>query len=85
MLAGRRKKLSIRYFAILKEERGLTAETVESGAETAADLYEELVERHGLSLDRHRLGVAVNNAMTDWQAVLRDGDLVVFIPPVAGG
>jgi len=29
--------------------------------------------------------VAINDEFGDWQAVLQDGDSVVFIPPVAGG
>jgi molybdopterin converting factor small subunit len=32
-----------------------------------------------------RLKVAVNDEFRDWDAVLADGDRVVFIPPVAGG
>jgi len=27
----------------------------------------------------------VNDEFCDWETPLRDGDLVVFIPPVAGG
>jgi len=31
------------------------------------------------------LKVAVNEQFSDWSHLLRDGDTVVFIPPVAGG
>jgi molybdopterin converting factor small subunit len=29
--------------------------------------------------------VAINAEFRDWQSPLKDGDSVVFIPPVAGG
>ena len=32
-----------------------------------------------------RLRVAVNGALADWRHALRDGDEVVFLPPVSGG
>ena len=32
-----------------------------------------------------RVKVAVNDEFREWSAPLRDGDFVVFIPPVAGG
>jgi molybdopterin converting factor small subunit len=31
------------------------------------------------------LRVAINSEFGDWTAPLKDGDAVVFIPPVAGG
>lgn len=79
------KSVQIQYFAVLREQAGRNRETLATAASTAADLYEELRERHGLRLPRSMLRVAVNEEFADWSRVLADGDQVVFIPPVAGG
>jgi molybdopterin converting factor small subunit len=48
-------------------------------------LYEELRARHGFTLPGDRVRAAVNDTFVSGEAGLRDGDRVVFIPPVAGG
>ena len=77
--------LTIQYFAILREERGLPEEALQTHAENPAQLYHELKNRHGLSFPEERLKVAVNDEFTSWDVSLSDGDSVVFIAPVAGG
>jgi molybdopterin converting factor small subunit len=79
------KTVRLRYFAILREQRGLGEETVVTAASTAAELYDELRARHGFTLSHERLRVAFNDDLKPWTAQLRDGDTLVFIPPVAGG
>lgn len=78
-------KLTIEYYAILKDQRGRGSESLETPARKPAELYDELKARHGLSLDRSTLKVAVNEEFAEWDQPLQDGDTVVFIPPVAGG
>lgn len=78
-------KIHVQYFAILREQRGLSAEELSTTAATPAALYDELRARHGFSLPRDRIRAAVNDAFVDATATLREGDRVVFIPPVAGG
>lgn len=73
------------YFAILREQRGLSEERIASAAATPAALYAELSERHHFSLPQDRLRVVVNESFADWNSEISDGDSVVFIPPVAGG
>jgi molybdopterin converting factor subunit 1 len=77
--------LRVQYFAILREQRGLNEEVVETASATAAQLYEELRARHGFSLPINRMRVVVNESFVDWEHTLSDGDRVVFVPPVAGG
>ena len=77
--------LQIQYFAILREQRGLREEKLNTSAATADALYEELRARHGFTLPGNRIRAAVNDAFVEAQTPLRDGDRVVFIPPVAGG
>jgi len=75
----------VQYFAALREQAGRGSETLTTGSRTAADLYDELCGRHGLSLPPSMLKVAVNEEFAAWDRALADGDRVVFIPPVAGG
>ena len=79
------KGLRVEYFAVLREQAGRREEMLDSHAHTAAELYEELRARHGFHLSQAQLKVAVNAEFSDWDAALKHGDTVVFIPPVAGG
>lgn len=78
-------RLLVRYFAILRDQSGLAEETVDSKAETARELYAELMARHGFSLEADYMKVAINAEFADWESPLSSGDTVVFIPPTAGG
>jgi molybdopterin converting factor subunit 1 len=77
--------IHVAYFAILREQRGLTEEQLATTATTPTDLYEELRARHGFTLPADRVRAAVNDEFVAPAATLRDGDRLVFIPPVAGG
>jgi len=79
------RTVHVQYFAILREQRGLSEEKLATAAATPAALYEELRGRYGFSLPGDRVRAAVNDAFVAGDAVLREGDRVVFIPPVAGG
>jgi molybdopterin synthase sulfur carrier subunit len=78
-------RVNVQYFAILREQRGLTAESVETSSATVAGLYDELRARHGFTLPGDCVRAAVNDTFVSAAQVLHDGDRVVFIPPVAGG
>ena len=73
------------YFALLREERGLSEESLETDAQTPKALYTQLRAEHDFRLGPERLKVAVNDAFVSWDHPLKAGDEVVFIPPVAGG
>jgi len=78
-------QLKIQYYALMREQAGRSEETLETSAATPADLYAELAARHGFTLSREQLKVAVNSEFCDWSRKLAANDAVVFIPPVAGG
>ena len=78
-------ELTIEYFALLREQRGQATERLVTAAATPAALYAELQARHGFTLPGTRVRAAINGAFAAADAPLRSGDLVVFIPPVAGG
>ena len=83
--ATARKRLTVQYYALLREQAGRREESLVSSAATAAELYAELLQRYPFTLAPQLLRVAINAEFRDWTAPLADGDEVVFIPPVAGG
>ncbi|MBS0663768.1 MAG: MoaD/ThiS family protein [Verrucomicrobia bacterium] len=76
---------TVQYFAALRERRGLREESVASGATTAGELYAELQARHALVLEPAQVQAAVNGRMVPAAHRLAPGDVVLFLPPVAGG
>ena len=85
MATAQAKTVQIRYYALLKEERGLSAEQIVTEATTLGQLYDEMRERFALSLPRDRMSVAVNDCFANWSDHICDRDSIVFVPPVAGG
>jgi molybdopterin synthase sulfur carrier subunit len=79
------RTIHIRYFALLRDQRGLDEEATATDAATPRELYDALRAQHGFTIEREHLRVAVNDRFVAWDAALRAGDRVVFIPPVAGG
>jgi molybdopterin-guanine dinucleotide biosynthesis protein A len=82
---GASRTVRVQYYAILREQAGRSDETLDTSAATPAELYAELRQRHPFQLAPEQLKVALNAEFADWQAPLKHGDTVVFIPPVAGG
>lgn len=79
------RELHIQYFAMMREERGLSRETLSTTAATPRQLFQALAAQHAFSLNVERLKVSVNSRFVEWDTPLSDQDTVVFIPPVAGG
>lgn len=79
------RNLTIRYFAILREQSGVAQETIASSANTPSELYDELATRYGFKMNVGHVRTSVNGSFQFMDYALQDGDEVVFIPPVAGG
>jgi molybdenum cofactor guanylyltransferase len=79
------QRISVQYYALLREQAGRREETLNTRARTPRELYSELKARYPFTLAPEALRVAINAEFRDWSAPLADGDAVVFIPPVAGG
>ena len=77
--------VTVQYFAILREQRGLSEEKLTTSAMSLTALYDELRARHKFTLPGDRIRAAVNDAFVPSSSSLREGDRIVFIPPVAGG
>jgi len=78
-------QVSICYYAILREQRGLEQESIDTASINAAEIYKELKQKHSFTLTLEQLKVFINDEQVQWDAQLNDGDQVVFIPPVSGG
>ena len=78
-------KININYYALFREQAGCSGEIVEIEGDHAAELFESLKTKHGFSMNRAHVRLAVNDAFVSWETPLSDGDQIVFIPPVAGG
>jgi len=79
------KTVQVRYFAVLKEERGLGEESVQTEAETILALYEELKTKYNFVLPASRVRVAVKDEFVDFDSPLEDQSEIILVPPVAGG
>lgn len=73
------------YFAVFREQAGCASESLSTSCATAAELYAEVANLHGFLDSVTRCKVAVNDELAAWDTSLRDGDRVLFFPPVAGG
>ena len=76
--------IMVRYFARLREIRGVPEETVElSGPTSVGALYTNLFAAE--AGEAIPVMYAVNQAYVEADHVLDDGDEVAFIPPLGGG
>ena len=82
-------KLSIRYFASIREALGQSLESLDTSATTLGGLRDELIARGGAYAQALARGKAVrmalNQVMVDESAALSEGAEVAFFPPVTGG
>jgi molybdopterin converting factor subunit 1 len=78
-------KIKVAYYALFREAAGCSGEVVEVESDDAVALYDSLSAKHGFSMCRSHVRLAVNDAFVDWHSPLNEGDQIVFIPPVAGG
>jgi molybdopterin synthase sulfur carrier subunit len=77
--------IHIRFFAVLREQAGVSSLDFSTNATTPSELYAELQAARGLVFPAALLRVAINEKYATMATLLQPGDRVVFIPPVAGG
>jgi MoaE-MoaD fusion protein len=78
--------ITARLFARLREQAGTATEQLDAAGGTVADVYDALRRLHpALESDRRLIRPARNEEVAAWDDVVRDGDVVAFIPPVSGG
>lgn len=82
-------KVTVKYFASIREAVGVSAEARETSAATLAALRDELIAQGGGYADTLARGkavrVALNQLMVVESVALVEGAEVAFFPPVTGG
>jgi sulfur-carrier protein len=82
-------KVTIKYFASIREAIGHGSEARDTNATTLAALRDELLlasPAHAQALARGRsVRLALDQVMSDESAALKEGCEVAFFPPVTGG
>jgi molybdopterin converting factor small subunit len=78
-------QVKVNWFAAYRDATGTDHEAVETGATSPAELFREMSRVHENLRNFSGALVAINDEMCDWEAALKDGDEVLFFPPVAGG
>lgn len=82
-------KVTVKYFASIRETIGRGTEQHTTQATSLAELRTELIALGGAyaeTLSRNRaVRIALNQVMSDEAAMLVDGAEVAFFPPVTGG
>ena len=84
-------KISVRYFASLREALGKDAEEVDlpAGVATVSGVRAYLTSRGGaygeVLAEKKLVKTAVNQDMVKPAAAVKAGDEVAFFPPVTGG
>lgn len=85
-------KVTVKYFASIRESIGLGSEMLQTSATTLGQLRGELIARGGayaecldIAFKGKTLRMALNQDMSDDAALLLEGCEVAFFPPVTGG
>lgn len=82
-------KITLRFFASLRESLGASAELQVQDGCTVAQARDQLIaqgEPQASALARGRaMRCALNQTLCDESAVLKPGDELAFFPPVTGG
>lgn len=82
-------KVTLKYFASIREAIGQGSESVSTQATTLKALRDELIARGGAHAEvlahGRALRMALNQDLCDESAALSEGCEVAFFPPVTGG
>ena len=82
-------KITVKYFASIRESMGKSSEPLDTSAMTLAALRDELIARGepyaGCLARGKTLRMAQNQVMADEASALIDGAEIAFFPPVTGG
>lgn len=77
--------VTVLYFASLAEQASIDEEILTTSHYYLNDIYSYLLDKYDFNLTQDELAVAVNHQIANWQTKVSNGDIIAFIPPVAGG
>lgn len=72
------------FFAHLRDMVGEESVMVEANGKTIAELKAEMISTYGLQ-NMETVMIAINEEFAPDKEVIKDGDVIAFIPPVSGG
>lgn len=80
-------KVRLLFFAVLRDIAGTdTRELALADGATASEVWQSLRSQYAKLIDYSQPPmIAINESYATPETVLRDGDELAFIPPVAGG
>jgi molybdopterin converting factor small subunit len=78
-------KLTVQYFAELAEVAGCSEEVIESTSSNLNEIYAQLQNRYGFRFAANSLKPVCNDALVGWNAQIKSGDVIAFLPPFSGG
>jgi sulfur-carrier protein len=82
-------KVTVKYFASIREAIGRGSEAIETGARSCGELRDELLARgepYAQALARGKaVRMALDQVMSGESAAIAEGCEVAFFPPVTGG
>lgn len=80
-----RKKIKVKYFALVGERRGIQTEDYETSAGTARELLHEIQAGKTIPLTTNITKAVINDNFANWDDPINDGDLVTLLSPFSGG
>ena len=78
-------KITKKYIAALREGTQKMDEQLETSFKTVEEIYQQLQEKYHFPIERKNLRVAINSEYANFTDSIKEADVLVFIPPVAGG
>ena len=78
-------KVTVKYFAAVREATGKNEEVVETTAKNPSELLDQLKRQYPINFQESDLKVALNEEYVAFSNSLQEQDTIVFMPPVAGG
>jgi molybdopterin-guanine dinucleotide biosynthesis protein A len=78
-------RLKILFYASLREAVGAHEIELATSAKTVGEIFLEIKQRYGLTIQASALRFAVNDRLVPLHEPICTNDVVVFIPPVSGG
>ena len=77
--------IKVKYFASLREKAQKNEEEIFEEFSNSSDLYHALKAKYDFTLSIDEIKVAINGEYKSFDTLIAPGDVVTFIPPVAGG
>ncbi len=77
--------MKIRYFALLKDHIKKSEEEFSESFSTPLEAFNFIKKKYNLPLEANQIRIAVNDEFANLESKISENDVLVFIPPVAGG